>query len=350
MHFQVVGLNHKSAPIEIRERISFSPRRLREALSAFRERDALSEVLILSTCNRVEIYGVTSDAGGGLYAAQDFISDFHKIPAYIFRDYLYVYNETAALRHLFRVVASLDSMVIGETQIFGQAKDAYRQAREAKTAKEILSRIFEEAIRIGKKVRTQTQIGKGTVSISSAAIVLAKKALGTLKDKKVLIIGAGKIAELAVRDLYSQGIKTVLVANRTFKKARELASVFAGTAITFKEIFPQLKDADILISSTSAPHFIVDYGQIQEVMQQRRHRPLFLIDLGLPRNISPEVKEVENIHLYNLDDLTDVCDANLKERLREAAKAEQIIERHLTQTASTLLDSRTEKPIEVAGS
>ena|SRR3989338_2735982 len=342
MNFQVIGLNHRGAPIEIRERISFSSKKLCDAFSALKGYAAIEEAIILSTCNRVELYAVTSDAERSFQTMQDFISDFHKVEPAHFRNYLYVYDDKEALHHLFRVIASLDSMVIGETQIFGQVKDAYAKASEAKAAGTILSRIFEEAIRVGKKVRSLTQIGKGAVSISSAAIVLAKKALGTLKDKKVLIIGAGKIAELAVKDLYSQGIQTVLVANRTFAKAKELAYLFSGTAIRFKEIFQYLNSADILISSTSAPHFLITYKQMQEVMQLRNHRPLFLIDLGLPRNISPEVNEVENVHLNNLDDLTSVCDAHLKERLREARKAERIIDGHLEQTAEELLQFKSE--------
>lgn len=342
MNFQVIGLNHKSAPIEVRERVSFSSQKLHDALIALKGYDAIEEALILSTCNRVELYIVTSDAQRSFPVVQDFISDFHKVEPRLFRNYLYVYDDKEALHHLFRVIASLDSMVIGETQIFGQVKDAHRRAREAKAAGKILSQTFEEAISVGKKVRAETQIGKGAVSISSVAIILAKKALLTLKDKKVLIIGAGKIAELAVKDLYSQGMKTVLVANRTFARARELAELFSGTAIKFKEIFHYLGSADILISSTSAPHFLITYEQMQEVMQSRNHRPLFLIDLGLPRNISPEVNEVENIHLYNLDDLTSVCDAHLKERLREASRAEQIINRHLEHAVEELLQFKTE--------
>jgi glutamyl-tRNA reductase len=346
MNFQVIGLNYKSAPISIRERISFSSGKLYDALIALKGYVAIEEAVILSTCNRTEFYAVTADAQSGHQAAQDFLADFHKAPIRFFRNHLYVYNDEEALRHLFRVAASLDSMVIGETQILGQVKEAYSKAVEAKSAGKALSRFFEEAIRLGKKVHSETKIGRGAVSVSSVAIRLSKEALGTLKDKKVLIIGSGKIAELAVRDLYSQGIRTVVVANRTFAKAKELASRFRGTAINLKEIIPCLSRADIVISSTSAPHFLITYPRMQEVMQLRNHRPLFLIDLGLPRNISPEVKEIENSHLYNLDDLTSVCDANLKERLREAAKAEQIIQRRLKAAAQELLQFKKESLVE----
>lgn len=341
MNFQVIGLNHKSAPIEVRERVSFSCHNLLNALSLLKQREGIEENLILSTCNRVEIYASVSDAREGFECIERFISEFHRVEPEYFKKHLYSFCDIDALKHLFRVASSLDSMVVGETQISGQVRDAYTKAKEAKCAGNILGKIFTQAIRVGKKVRSQTQIGKGAVSVSSAALVLAKKLFGSLKDKKVLIIGAGKIAELAVKNLYPQGIQTVLVANRTFTKAKKLAYLFGGTAIKFKEIFQYLDSADILISSTSAPHFLITYKQMQEAMQSRNHRPLFLIDLGLPRNISPEVNEVENIRLYNLDDLTSVCDANLKERLCEAQKAEIIIDGHLAQTAEELLQFKS---------
>ncbi len=340
MNLLVIGINHKSSPIEIRERISFSSKRLCEALSAIKGYEAIAEAVILSTCNRVELYLCVHRRDKGVLAAQDFLCNFHNVPAPTVLSHLYAYHQKEALRHLFRVAASLDSMVVGETQIFGQVKDAYRLSKEAAAAGRMLCKIFEEAIKVGKSVRSRTQIGSGAVSISSVAMALAKKALAALKDKNVLIIGAGKIAELAVKDLHSQGAQAVMVANRTFERAKELARLFGGTAINFKEISHALNSADIVISSTSAPHLILTYEHIHRAMRQRRHRPLFLIDLGLPRNISPEVTEVENTHLYNLDDLTSVCDANLKERLREAEKAEQIIESHLMRVAEELLQSK----------
>jgi glutamyl-tRNA reductase len=346
MNLVVIGINHKSAPIEIRERISFSSKRLCKALGLIKGYDTIREAVILSTCNRVEFYLAVGEREKGVLEAQDFLCNFHNVSSQMFASHLYVYHQKEALGHLFRVATSLDSMVIGETQIFGQVKDAYRIAKEAGVAGKMLCRIFEEAARVAKAVRSRTRIGEGALSVSSVAISLAKKTLATLKDKKVLIIGAGKIAELAVRDLYSQGIQTVIVANRTLERAKELARIFSGTAINFKEISQYLKESDIVISSTSAPHLILTYEQVHIAMQQRHSRPLFLIDLGLPRNISPQVTEVENTHLYNLDDLTNVCDANLKERLREARKAQRIIEGYLAQSVCELLDSKAENLIE----
>lgn len=337
MNLQVVGLNHKSAPIEIREKLSFSPQRLKEALLSLKNSAYIEESLILSTCNRVEIYTAAKDAGCAYQDIVRFIGDFHKLSTGHFEKHLYSFNNLKAAEHLFRVSSSLDSLVIGESQILGQVKTAYASAKEANTAGKILGKLSEEAIRVGKKARAQTQIGKGAVSISSAAIELAKKTFTSLKDKKILIIGAGKIAELATENLYSKGAKTVVVANRTFAKAQELARAFLGTAVRFKDISRHLVAADILISSTSAPHFIIKKEHILETMQKRAGRGLFLIDLGLPRNISPEIKEISGAHLYNIDDLTGVCDANIKERRDEVKKVEQIIARCVENFARKLL-------------
>lgn len=325
MSIQVVGLNHKSAPIEVRERVSFSCHNLASGLSLLKQRDAIEENLILSTCNRVEIYARVFDAREGFESIERFISDFHRVEPEYFKKHLYSFCDMDAVKHLFRVASSLDSMVVGETQIFGQVRDAYAKAKEAKCAGNILGKVFAEAIMVGKKVRAETQIGKGAVSISSAAIELAQKTFKSLKNRTILIIGAGKIAELAVENLHRKGAKTILVANRTFLKAQELARSFGGVAIKFERIFEHIRDADIIISSTGAPHYILNKEHIQEIMRQRNNHPLFLIDLGLPRNISPDAAGIRNVHLYNIDDLTCVCDANLKERRVEAQKAEQII-------------------------
>lgn len=325
----ILGLSHKSAPIEIREKLSFCAKTLKQALLSLNEYPSIDGNVILSTCNRVEIYASTPNTEKAINDIEGFLSRFHKIEAGIFRKCLYSFTGQEALRHLFRVASSLDSMMVGETQIFGQLKEAFFSAKELSCSGKTLDRFFTEALRIGKLVRSQTQIGKGAVSISSAAIELAKKIFKDLKDKKVLIIGAGKIAELATENLYSKGAKTVLVANRTFEKAKELAGLFGGTAVKLKDIFEYLEDTDILISSTSAPHFIIKEKHIKEIMEKNKGRRLFLIDLGLPRNIEPKVNEINGVYLYNIDDLNEICEANLKERLYEAKKAEVLIEKRL---------------------
>jgi glutamyl-tRNA reductase len=321
----VLGLNHKSAPIEIREKASFPEQGLGSALEALKKYEGIEEALVLSTCNRTEIYVTSRDRDRGLDCVWDFISRSIKMQEQEIRKYFYVLQNKAAIEHLFRVVSSLDSMIIGETQIFGQVKDAYSKSRQLNCLGRVLGGIFEEAIRVGKRVRSQTQIGKGAISTSTAAIELARKIFETLEDKKVLIIGAGKIGELTVKNLSSRGIKTVIVANRTLVKAQELARKFLGTVIKFEDIFDYMRSSDIIISSTSAPHFVITKNDVTAVMRARHNLPLFFIDLGLPRNIEPAVNEIENIYLYNIDDLAQVCDANIKERLNEARKAQHII-------------------------
>ena len=326
MHVQLLGLNHKSAPIGIREKVSFSDSRLDAALAELKNYQGIDEALILSTCNRTEIYVASPDIAKGLGCLWDFILRSTKIKDPEIRKYFYVLSNKAAIEHLFRVVSSLDSMIIGETQIFGQVKDAYFKSRQLNSLGRTLEGIFQEAIRVGKKVRTQTQIGKGAISTSTAAIELARKIFETLEDKKVLIIGAGKIGELTVKNLHSRGIKTVIVANRTLVKAQELARQFLGEAIKFEDIFDFIRTSDIIISSTSAPHFVITKNDVEKVMRLRNNSALFFIDLGLPRNIEPAVNGIENVYLYNIDDLSQVCDANFKERLNEARKAQQIID------------------------
>ena len=341
MNILVLGLNHKTAPIEIRERLSFTSEKLPEALLSLKGYESIEEDLILSTCNRTEIYSVVKDIPRGFNSLKDFLCSFHKIRPEEITDYLYTFNDREAIVHLFRVVASLDSMIVGETQIFGQVKDAYFKARDCNTAGRCLSSLFEEAIRIGKKVRTETQIGKGAVSTSTAAIELSRKIFETLQDKKVLIIGAGKIGELTVKNLHSRGVSTVIVANRTLLRAEELARTFCGRAIKFENTFAELKFTDILICSTSAPHFIIGLEDIRKAMRERFNSPLFLIDLGLPRNIDPRVNEIENVYLYNIDDLARVADANINQRHKEARKAEEII-RACVDTALKKLDLKVQ--------
>jgi len=336
MNIQILGLNHKTAPIEIRERVSFTPERLSDALISLKKYAPIEENLILSTCNRVEVYAVTKDLQSGFNSICCFLSEFHGVEEGKFRRHLYLFSDINAVRHLFRVVSSLDSMIVGETQIFGQVKEAYFKARQCKVIGRIFNSLFEEAIKVGKKIRTQTQIGKGAVSISSASVELAKKIFENLEGIKILIIGAGKIGELAVRNLASRGASMIFVANRTFSKAEELARVFGGQAVGFERIFEFMQDVDIVISSTSAPHFIINQKDLFAVMRKRNQRPLFLIDLGLPRNIDPDLNRLDNVYLYNIDDLARLRDANLKERLREAKKAEEIIEKSVKLTVEKL--------------
>jgi glutamyl-tRNA reductase len=321
----VLGLNHKTAPISVREKVSFSGDRMKRALSALKQSGVIEESVILSTCNRTEFHIVTSDTDKGLESLWGFIADTAQAAQDDIERFFYLSRNKDALRHLFRVSSSLDSMIVGETQVLGQVKDAYFKARECGAVGKKLDEIFEEAIRVGKRVRTRTQIGKGAVSTSTAAIELARKIFDTLENKQVLIIGAGKIGEVTVRNLFSRGIRTVVVANRTFDKARELAGEFGGTAVTFEQAPAFVAEADIVISSTSAPHYVLALKDVEDVMRRRRGKPLLFIDLGMPRNIDPDINTLENVYVYNVDDLASVRDANIRERKIEASKAEEIV-------------------------
>jgi glutamyl-tRNA reductase len=336
MDIQILGLNHKTAPIQVREKISFTSQRLSDALLALKNYEPIKESLILSTCNRVEIYTVTENRQSSIFSIYQFLSEFQHIESKDVQRYLYLFEGVNAIRHLFRVASSLDSMIVGETQIFGQLKQAYFKARELRTTGRIFDALFEEAIKVGKLVRTQTQIGKGAVSISSASVELAKKIFESLSGIKILIIGTGKIGELAVKSLALKGASMVLVANRTFERAQDLAKLFKGEVVRFQKLLEVMKDVDILICSTSAPHFIINKKDLLTVMHQRNQRPIFLIDLGVPRNVEPGAGNLDNVYLYNIDDLIRVRDANLKERQRQVKKAEEIIEKRIELTVKRL--------------
>ncbi len=323
MNFLVLGLNHKSAPLEIREKVSFSASKTLDALESLKYCPYIEECLILSTCNRVELYAISEnkEAFGSL---KNFLYDYHNLREPI-DEYLYLYENQEAILHLFRVVSSLDSMMVGENQILAQVKQAYINAHSCGAGDRFISLLFQEALRIGKKVRTETNINKGAVSISSAAVELARSILGDLAGKKILIIGAGKVGELTVRNLTDRGIEMVLVANRTYYRAVQLAEVFNGRAIRYDEMFEALREVDIVISSTSAPHYILKKEDLISVMSARNGRAIFLIDLSLPRNIEEEICKIENVYLYNIDDLKKKGELNLAERLKEAQRAEQIV-------------------------
>ena len=333
----VFGVNHKTAALDIRERVSFSQHELSRALISLCGYPLIQGSVILSTCNRVEIY-VSSSSMACLDSVEEFLCDFHRLKINP-EPYSYTYKNEDAVRHIFRVVSSLDSMVIGEDQIFGQVREAYLSARSCESVDSSLSLLFEETIKVGKKIRVETQIGKGAVSVSTAAIKLAKEAMKSLKDKEVLIIGAGKIGEITVKNLASKGIKTICVANRTYQKAVKLAEVFGGRAVRFDALDELLEKIDIVISSTSAPHFIIKKDIVSRVMS-RRESPLFFIDLGVPRNIEADVSLIENVYLYDIDDLTNVKDKNLEKRYQEVEKAVKIIDSAVDSFASKFAPAR----------
>ena len=322
MQLALVGLSHKTAPVEIRERLAFSNDALRSALTSLVDRRAVNEAMILSTCNRVEVVAESPDER----LIRDFICEFHQISHDSVSSHLYSYRNVDAIRHVFRVTASLDSMVIGEPQILGQVKEAYRIAMDAGTVGMHLSALMNRAFAVAKKVRSETGISQSAVSVSYAAVELARKIFGDLSGKTVMIIGASKMGELAAKHLRRAGASSVLVTNRTFERAVELAKVFEGAAVPFEHFTDHMAGADIVITSTGAPHFIIGKNLAEQVIHRRKNKPIFFIDIAVPRDIDPAVNEIDNAFLYDIDDLQQVIDANLKERLKEAMRAEQIVD------------------------
>src|SRR5262245_2790321 len=322
MQFALVGLSHKTAPIEVRERLAFNGDAVRTALAALVQTDSISEAMILSTCNRVEVVAEGSDDR----LIREFICDYHQISRDSVSKHLYSFKNNDAIRHIFRVTSSLDSMMVGEPQILGQVKEAYRIATDAGAIGIHLSALMSRAFAVAKKVRSETGISQSAVSISYAAVELAKKIFGTLAGKTVMIIGASKMGELSAKHLKRAGVSSVLVTNRTFGRAVELAKVFEGAAVPFEHFTDHIDRADIVISSTGAPHFIITKAMGEQMIHRRKNKPVFFIDIAVPRDIDPAVNEIDNAFIYDIDDLQQVIDENLKDRMKEAHRAEQIVD------------------------
>jgi glutamyl-tRNA reductase len=332
MELFVLSLNHDTASIDLRERLFFPERELPRALDALGEVPELAERMILTTCNRVEVYGV---AEGPLSQTVEFVvaclGRHRGLDPAQFDGAFYTHSAAAAARHVFRVASSLESMVLGEPQILGQVKSAYSIARAEQSTGIVLNNLLEQAFHVAKRVRTETGIASEPVSISSVAVDLARKIFGDLAGRTVLILGAGEMAELALRHLMDDGVQSILVANRTYERAVALAEQFRGRAVTYDSFQQEMLRADIVISATSAPHIILKKGDMQKIIQERRHRPIFLIDIADPRDIDAACNEVDNVYLYNIDDLQSVAAANQKERQREAERAVPIVEREVEQ-------------------
>ena len=331
MNIIVVGLSHKTAPVEIRERVAFAPTAMEKPLHELLALPTVTEGLIVSTCNRVELYACSRDTDACIGQLKRFLASFHNIPLEQLESHLYDYQGEDAIRHVFRVSSSLDSMVIGEPQILGQIKTAYGYATEFKTVGLILNRFLHKAFSVAKRVRTETDIASNAVSVSFAAVELARKIFGSLEDKKVLLIGAGEMCELAARHFLNNGASSVTVTNRTFERAVKLAEEFQGQAVPFDEFPQRLHQIDIVLTSTGAPNFILGHEKMEEVIRKRKNKPMFLIDIAVPRDIDPRVNKIDNIYLYDVDDLQGVVQANLKERHKEAKKAEVIIDQEIGQ-------------------
>lgn len=331
MNILVVGLSHKTAPVEIRERVAFPPTSMEKPLKEMIDLPAVVEGMIVSTCNRVELYATSRHPEAAKAQLRRFLAAYHGIAPEALETHLYDFEGEEAIRHVFRVSSSLDSMVLGEPQILGQIKTAYGYAAEHKTVGLILNRFLHKAFSVAKRVRTETEIASNAVSVSFAAVELARKIFGSLDGKTVMLIGAGEMCELAARHFINNGISSVLVTNRTFERASKLAEEFRGRAVSFDDFPQHLQQVDIVLTSTGAPTFILGPKKVEEVIRQRKNKPMFFIDIAVPRDIDPRVNDIPNVYLYDVDDLQGVVQANLKERHKEAKKAEAIIDQEIGQ-------------------
>ena len=333
MNLVLLGINHNTAPIEVRERLAIPAARLADATRTLLHQPGIREGLILSTCNRVEIVTLQDEPSATENNKADllrFLHEYFAVPPHTLQPHLYEFREREAVRHLFRVASSLDSMVVGEPQILGQVKESYTIAREVGAVSSQLDTLLQRAFTVAKKVRSETQIGSSSVSIASVAVDLARNIFGSLQGKTVLLVGAGKMSELAARHLIQQGAANILVANRTQSRAEKIAAQFSGPtvnteAIPFDDLYAQAPRADIIITSTGAPQKIFGRSHGQHFLQRRRNRPMFFIDIAVPRDVDPGMNEVEGCFVYDIDDLQQVAAANLADRSREAAAAETIV-------------------------
>jgi glutamyl-tRNA reductase len=325
MKLWITGVNHKTAPVEVRERLAFDQNTLPAVLEDLARTPGLVEGIILSTCNRVEIAVVAEDDAEPEACLTDFLRRVRKVEPEWVKPYLYGYEERDAIRHLFRVAASLDSMVVGEPQILGQLKSAYGMAKAHGSLSGHLEQVITRAFSVAKRVRTETGIGESAVSVSYAAVELAREIFGSLADKKVMLLGAGKMSELAARHLNRAGAPEIFVTNRTAERAQQMAAQFQGKIVEYDQFLNVLPEIDILIASSGAPFYILRKDQMRRVIEARRNRPVFLIDIAVPRNIEPSVNELDNVFLYDIDDLEKVVESNVGERKKKAEMAEAIV-------------------------
>src|SRR5881296_1016180 len=325
----VAGLSHRNAPVELREQLAVDEDKLRELLRDAAASGAVREVLVLSTCNRVEVYAVADVPGEARGALFRRLCRHRGIETAPVEALLYTHADAEAVRHAFRVASSLDSMVIGEPQVLGQVKDAFALAQSCEAVGPALHSLFTQAFAVAKKVRTETEIARHAVSVSFAAVELAKKIFAGLEGKAVLLVGAGKMSELAARHLVEQGAFPVYVTNRTWARAQEMARTLSGTAVPFDELSTALAAVEIVITSTGAPEPLIGRDMVQRVMHGRRGRPLFFIDIAVPRDVDGAVGSLDDVYCYDIDDLKQVVDANLRERVREAHRAEALIDREV---------------------
>ncbi|WP_100405020.1 glutamyl-tRNA reductase [Bacillus solitudinis] len=336
MHIIVLSLNYKSAPVEIRERFSFQEAELPVALKQLRNQKSILECTIISTCNRTEIYVVADQLHTGRHYTKAFLAEWFGLPKDDFTLYLDVREDHHAIEHLFNVACGLDSMILGETQILGQVRDSFLLAQQEQATGTIFNQLFKQAVTLAKRGHSETEIGQNAVSVSYAAVELGKKIFGDFAGKHILILGAGKMSELTAKHLHANGATHITVINRTEAKAAELAARFLGNALPFEQLQKTLVEADILISSTGARDFVVTKDMMSLIIKKRKGRPLFMVDIAVPRDLDPALAQFDNVYLYDIDDLQNIVEANLVERKREAEKIEIMIEAEIDEFKSWL--------------
>ena len=324
MSLITLGINHKTAPLDLRERLAFTPQTLPEALLSLKKLAHIEEASILSTCNRTELYCVTTENNDR--AIIQWFSQFHGLDENQIKEHIYLHAHEETVRHAMEVASGLDSMVLGEPQIAGQMKEAYAVANENGTIGQLLGKLYQRAFAVSKQVRTDTDIGSSPVSVAFAAVSLAKQIFGDLKQTTVLLVGAGETIELATRHLHSQGVRKIIIANRSVERAQKLANEFQGEAISLQHISDHLYKSDIVIASTASPLPIIGKGTVERALKQRKHEPIFMVDLAVPRDVEPEVNDLDDVYLYSVDDLQSVIEENMENRLQAAEQAREIID------------------------
>lgn len=331
MLIAVIGVNHRTAPLEVREKLAFPEWGTTEWLNKLLSYPGIDGCAIVSTCNRTEIYIAPMELDTGMNSVWSFLSEKSGLDISEIKNYTFCHTLYDAIRHMFRVVSGLDSMILGETQILGQVKKAYEMALEARSTNVVLNTLFQQAITTGKRVRTETGIDQNPVSIPYAAVELARQSLGSLDGRSVLVVGAGEMSELTAVNLVANGVSSVIVSNRSYDRAVKLAEKFEGKAVKFDNLFQYMNLADIVISSTAAQHYVIRPIEIEKVMAQRDGRPIMMIDIAVPRDIDPQVRKIPGVNLFDVDHLQNVVDSNLEERRRAAVQAEGIIEEELNE-------------------
>jgi len=334
MHIVVVGLNYRTSPVEVRERFALAEEQFSDALTKLKATMSIMECVIVATCNRTEIYAVVERPQICGHDVRWFMEQWFGLPREQFTSHLYMYEDQQAIEHLFKVASGLDSMIIGETQILGQVRSAFLTAQSLKTTGKIFNMLFKQAVTLAKRAHSETKIGELAVSVSYAAVELGKHIFGSFNDKNVFVFGAGETGELTAKHLHSNGATKIQVVNRTLEKAQEVAAQFSGVAYTFEQAQSALEQADIMISSTASKQYILTRADVESLMRKRRNKPLFMIDIAVPRDFDPSIADIDNVFLYDIDDLKDIVESNLAQRQQEAIKIEAMIKEEIEQFVS----------------